>query len=66
MENPVFTRESLFDIRVIMTIVHVLVVELLCQAVTGWVLVLECLLPDTRGHQRSCPFMFVIKWPCSL
>jgi hypothetical protein len=30
MEKPAFTRVSLFDVRVIMAIVHVPVVELLC------------------------------------
>jgi hypothetical protein len=43
MENPVFTRANLFDVKVIMAIMHVLMEELLCQPVMGWVLVLECL-----------------------
>jgi hypothetical protein len=40
MENPIFTRVSLSSIRVIMAIMLVPVVELLCQAVTRWILVL--------------------------
>jgi hypothetical protein len=43
-----------------MAIMHVLVVGLLCHAVMGRVLVLECLLLGTRGCQvlrpvLSCP-----------
>jgi hypothetical protein len=40
-ENPAFTEVSLFDVRVIMTIMCVLMVELLCQVVTRWISVLE-------------------------
>jgi hypothetical protein len=50
MENPALIEVSLSDVRVIMVIIRVLIVELLCQAVTGQVLVLKCLLPDTRGY----------------
>jgi hypothetical protein len=35
MENPTFIGVNLSDIKVIMTIMCVFVVELLCQAVTG-------------------------------
>jgi hypothetical protein len=35
MENTVFIGVSLSKVRVIMTIMHVIAVELLCQAVTG-------------------------------
>jgi hypothetical protein len=52
MENPTFTRATIFDVRVIMEIMRVLVVELLCQAVMGRVIVLECLLLGTHGCQR--------------
>jgi hypothetical protein len=44
MENPAFTEASLSDVKVIMTIMHVLMEELLCQAVTGRIPILECLL----------------------
>jgi hypothetical protein len=49
MENPAFIEVSLSDVRVIMAIMLVLVVELLCQAVMGQLQVLECLLPGLRG-----------------
>jgi hypothetical protein len=35
MEKPAFTRACLSDVRVIMTIMRVPVVEQLCQAVIG-------------------------------
>jgi hypothetical protein len=50
MENPAFTKASLSDVKVIMTIMHVLVVELLCQAITGRIPILKCLLSGARGH----------------
>jgi hypothetical protein len=43
MKKPAFTRASLSDVRVIILIIRVLVEELLCQSVIGWILVLECL-----------------------
>jgi hypothetical protein len=49
MEKSAFTRANLFDVRVIMTIIHVLMEELLCQAVMGWILVLECPQSDACG-----------------
>jgi hypothetical protein len=54
MEKPAFTRANLSDVRVIMAILRVLMEELLCQVVTGWVLVLRCLW--------LCPVMPDIKW----
>jgi hypothetical protein len=48
MENSILIGVSLLDVRVIIVIMCVLVVELLCQAVMGWILVLECLLPGVR------------------
>jgi hypothetical protein len=57
---------SLSDVRVIMMIMRVLMVKLLCQVVMGWVPVLECLLPDTRGCQRIHPFLSGIKRRCLL
>jgi hypothetical protein len=47
MENTTLIGVSLSDVRVIMAIMRVLVVKLLCQAVMGQVLVLECLLCHT-------------------
>jgi hypothetical protein len=49
MEMLTFTRVNLSDIRVIMEIMRVLVVELLCQATTGHILVLKYLLSDAQG-----------------
>jgi hypothetical protein len=64
IENPTLIGASLSNVRVIMVIMLVLVVELLCQAVTGWIPVLECLLPGARGHLRLCLVLLGIKWPC--
>jgi hypothetical protein len=44
MEKPAFNRANLSNVRVIMTIMHVLVEELQCQAVMRWIPVLERLL----------------------
>jgi hypothetical protein len=63
MENPAFIGASLSDVRAIMTIMCVLMVELLYQAVMGPVPVLECLLLDVHGYQRLCPILSGIKWP---
>jgi hypothetical protein len=49
MEMLTFTRVNLSDIRVIMEIMCVLVVELLCQAMMGHILVLKYLLSDAQG-----------------
>jgi hypothetical protein len=51
MKNPTFIGASLSDVRAIMVIMCVLVVELLCQMMMGRVPVLECLLPDAHGYQ---------------
>jgi hypothetical protein len=61
MENPAFTRVSLSDVRVIMTIMHVAVEELLHQAATGWIPVLKYLLSGACGHLWPCPVMPDIK-----
>jgi hypothetical protein len=61
MENPAFTGPSLSDITLMMVIMCVLVVELLCQAVTGWVTVLEFLLQGACGYYRLHPVMSDIK-----
>jgi hypothetical protein len=47
-------RMSLCDIKVIMAIMCVLMLELLCQAVTGRIPVLECLLLGVCGRLWSC------------
>jgi hypothetical protein len=41
---------NLSDVRVIMTIMHVLVVEFLCQLVMKQIPALKCLLLGARGH----------------
>jgi hypothetical protein len=63
MENPTFIEVSLSNVRVIMVIMRVLVVELLCQVVTGWVLVPKGLLPGAPGYQWLRPILSSIKWP---
>jgi hypothetical protein len=57
MERPTFTRVGLFDVRVIVVILRVPLVELLCQVVMGWIPTLEYVLPGMRGacgHVLSC------------
>jgi hypothetical protein len=44
-----------------MTIMRVLMVKSLCQAVMGHVTILGCLLPDTRGCMWLHPVMLSIK-----
>jgi hypothetical protein len=62
MEKLAITRTDLFGVRVIMTIMRVLVGELLYRAVTGHILVLECLLSDACGLLWSCHIMLDIKY----
>jgi hypothetical protein len=57
---------ELIDVRVVMMIIRVLVMELLCQAVTGQIAALEYLLLGTRGHKWPCLVLSGIKWPCYL
>jgi hypothetical protein len=45
-------RVSLSDVKVIMVIMCVLMVELLCEAVTGQILALKYLLPGTSRGSR--------------
>jgi hypothetical protein len=57
MEKLAFARACLSNIRVIMVITRVPLVELLCQAAMGWIPALEYLLPGTCGpcgHVLSC------------
>jgi hypothetical protein len=49
MEKSAFTRMNLSDVRVVMAIMHVLMGELLCQAVARWISVLEGPLSGARG-----------------
>jgi hypothetical protein len=51
IENPALIERSLSDVRMIMTIMRVFMVELLCQAVTERISVLEYLLPVIHGHR---------------
>jgi hypothetical protein len=50
MENSTVIGASLSDVKVIMVIMRVLMVELLCQVVTGHVRLLKCLMPGMHGH----------------
>jgi hypothetical protein len=43
---------SLSNIKVIMTVMHVFVKELLCQTMMKHILVLECLLSGVHGRLR--------------
>jgi hypothetical protein len=52
---------SLFDVRVNMTIMRVLVEELLCQAVMGQIPALECLLLGACGRLWLCLVLSGIK-----
>jgi hypothetical protein len=49
-----------------MVIMHVLMEELLCQAVMEHALVLECLLSGAHKRLRLRPAMPCIKWCCFL
>jgi hypothetical protein len=60
--EPHFYRASLSDVRVIMTFMCVLMVELLCQAGMGWISALECMLSGARGSQWLCLILSGIKW----
>jgi hypothetical protein len=56
-------RVSLFDVKIIMSIMRVLMVELLCPMVAGRIPVLECLLLGACGCLWLRPVLFGIKWP---
>jgi hypothetical protein len=67
MGNPTHIRmggRGLSDVRVIMTIMHVVMVKSLCQVVMERVPVLECMLLGTRGHPRLRPIMPSVKGHC--
>jgi hypothetical protein len=62
--TPIGGGGSLPDIRMIMTIMRILMVKSLCQAVMGRVPILECMLPDKRGFLWLRHVMLGIKWCC--
>jgi hypothetical protein len=66
MKMPAFIRVNLSDVRVIMMIMRVSVVELLCQAATGRLLVLKYLLLGVCGRLWQCVVMPDIKCHCFL
>jgi hypothetical protein len=59
MEKPAFTRANSSDIRFIMVIMHVPMVELLCQAMKGRIPIIKYLISGPRG--RLWPHLVV---PC--
>jgi hypothetical protein len=62
MEKLAFTTTNLTGVRVIMVIMRFPMGELLCQAITGRIPVLECPLPGARECLRLRPLMLSIKW----
>jgi hypothetical protein len=63
-EEAHFTRANLSDVRMIMTIMHVLVEELLCQTMMGQIPVFECLLSgvpskltNSLSQAMSCSYI---------
>jgi hypothetical protein len=57
MEKRTFTKACLSDVKVFMMIMHVPLIELMCQVVMGWIPALKYLRPDARGdygHVLSC------------
>jgi hypothetical protein len=57
MEKPTFTRVNLSNVRVIVSIMRVSMVELLCQEVMGYISVLKYLLSGVRGRLWPCPIV---------
>jgi hypothetical protein len=55
MEKLTFTGASLSYVRVKMVIMHVSLIELLCQLVMGWIRALEYMLSDACGLLWPCP-----------
>jgi hypothetical protein len=55
MEKLAFTRGHLSNVRVIMEIIRVGLVEMLYQMMIDWIPTLEYLLPDARGCLRPRP-----------
>jgi hypothetical protein len=54
VKKPTFTRACLFSVRVVVEIMHVPLVDYLCQAQMEWIPALKCLLPRARGCLQSC------------
>jgi hypothetical protein len=57
LENSAFTRACLSDVRVILVIMHVPLVELLCEVTIGWIPTLEYLL---SGTCRACAMPYCV------
>jgi hypothetical protein len=57
MGKPAFTRACLSGVRDIMAIMHVPLVESLCQTAMVWVPEHEFMLSSVRGLQRPCPIV---------
>jgi hypothetical protein len=53
----------LSTVKVIMAIIHVSLVELLCQKTIGWILAHEYLLPWAHGRLWPSLVMLGIKYP---
>jgi hypothetical protein len=54
MDKPAFDRAFLSNVKVVMEIMSVPVVELLCQAEMGWLSILKYLLSVANGCMWSC------------
>jgi hypothetical protein len=61
MEKLAFTRVNLSNVIVIMVIMHVPMIELLCQALMEQILVFKCLLLGVHRSLRPCLVMPGIK-----
>jgi hypothetical protein len=64
MKKPSFTRVNLSDVRIIIAIMHVPVVELLCQATTGRIPILKYLLSGVCGRMWPYHVMPGIRYHC--
>jgi hypothetical protein len=62
--EPLPCQASLSGVKVIMMFMRVLEMESLCQAATGWILALECLLSGTCGSQWLRLVLAGVKLPC--
>jgi hypothetical protein len=61
--EPYPYQASLSDVRVILAIMRVLMMELPCQAVTGQILGLKCLLSSACGRLWLRLILSGIEWP---
>jgi hypothetical protein len=55
---------SLSGVRMIMTIMHILVEELLCETLMVWILLFQCLLLGVRARLWLRPIVPDNKWHC--